>query len=109
MEIDIFSALEAQWEDGYEKIKNFLSPSEELDYQELVDKGSILWKTAKGDLKISIEINTVSISITVYGISDYYGYCSTMDFDTYGVACCTMSALRDYIKNNKEALENIPT
>lgn len=108
MEIDICTALEAQWDDGYEKIKNFLQPSEELDYQELVNDGFCLWQTANGDLSISCEIGTNVVAITVRGDDDNYGYCATMDFDAYSIVCCTMSALRDYIKDIKETFVNTP-
>jgi len=100
MKLDIHTILEAQWDDGYGKIKAFLQPSEEIDYQELVDKETFIWKTAKGNLTLICEIGN-AIQIYVRGNTEVYGYCCTPDHDTHALVCCVMSALRDYIKDIK--------
>ena len=105
MKPDIFTILETQSEDGYDKIKVFLQPTEEIDYQELVDKGKFIWKTAKGDLSLTCEIRN-AIEIYVRDTTDTYGYCCTFDHDTHALVCCVMSAMRDYIKDKKETLVN---
>ncbi|MCS2956938.1 hypothetical protein NXX53_06560 [Bacteroides salyersiae] len=107
MEIDIYSAIEAQNEDGYDKIAAYLQPAEDLDWFQLVKDNIYIWPTAKGDVTISMETGN-TIQIKVRDDKDFYGYCCTFDFDTYALVTCTMSALRSYIKDIKETFVNIP-
>ncbi len=107
MEIDIYTAVEAQNEDGYEKITAYLQPKEDLDWFQLAKENIYIWPTAKGNVIISMEIAN-TIQIKVRNDNDYYGYCCTFDINTYSLVTCTMSALRSYIKDIKETFVNIP-
>lgn len=104
---DVYSCIEAEMEDGYSEIKKRLEPAENIDYEKLIKDEFFLWQTNKGELSISYECGNL-ISIKVRDDNGNYGYSATYDMDDYGLVCCVMSALRDYLKYIDETFVNEP-
>ena len=107
MNIDIFDCLEAEIGDEYLEIKELLQAEEDIDWEELMEKELTIWSTANGDITISMEGGNI-LTVTARDDNDLYGKCSTYDIDGYGLVCCTMSALRDYILDVELTYTNQP-
>lgn len=98
MKINIVECIDAECDDDYASIKERLLPKTNIDYEELVAEGKFSWETKHCNLLITYSINN-AIEIKVTDGNENHGYCATLDLDCSGLVYCTMSALRDYIKD----------
>lgn len=96
---DTHAAIEASYDDGYDKIKKYFAPVFDFDFKELYLKGYTNWESQKlGDIFCSLEKGNVW-TVTCRIDNDYFGKQSTYDLDEGGLAYCVMAALRDLIKD----------
>jgi hypothetical protein len=103
---DVYSAIEASYEAGYEDIKNKIKPKEgyDFDFQSLYDEGVFLWETEMmGDLSFALNKGINVWTVTCRDEYGNYGKLSSYDKDSWSLAFLAMGTLKEVIKE-KEAL-----